>query len=158
MVTDIGQAVLEGIERLGRRLEGVEGRLSTTEKHLSSLNTRMSVVENRMSKIEDVVAELDQYIKTWPDMHFPASATKRQISHTQAIKADVSDIKSRMGEIFQAMATDPEIRNLRQEVSQFRNQSVDLDVRIGTIESHLGLDVTPEPKVTDAPIFAAAEI
>ncbi|MGA2126468.1 MAG: hypothetical protein ABSG76_09980 [Xanthobacteraceae bacterium] len=157
MVTEVGQAILEGIARLDEgiarldarltqvdgRLSAMETRLSSVETRLSSVETHLSMLENRQSTIEAVVAELDHRIKTWPDMHFLAAATKAQIGHTRDIKADVSDIKSRMAEIFQTMATDPEIRSLREEVSRFRDQSVEFDVRIGTIESHLGLETTP---------------
>ena len=174
MVTEVGQAILEGIGRIDARLAQVDGRLSametrlssvetglssvetrlssvetrlsSVETRLSSVETHLSILENRQSTIEVVVADLDHRIKTWPDMHFLAAATKAQIGHTRDIKADVSDIKSRMAEIFQTMATDPEIRSLREEVSRFRDQSVELTVRIGTIESHLGLDTTPTPR------------
>ena len=43
-----------------------------------------------------------------------------------------------MDEIYQAMATDPEVRNLRDDVSRFRNQSIENEVRLGVIESHIG--------------------
>jgi hypothetical protein len=44
------------------------------------------------------------------------------MAHTRELKSDVADIKVRMGEIYQAMATDPEIRSLREEVGRFRSK------------------------------------
>jgi hypothetical protein len=73
-----------------------------------------------LSTIEGVVAEVDARLKSWPDMQYLAAAAKPQMAHTRELKADVADIKVRMGEIYQAMATDPEIRNLREDVSHFR--------------------------------------
>jgi NADP-dependent 3-hydroxy acid dehydrogenase YdfG len=132
------QAVLQGIERLNARLERMEGRMSGMEGRLSSM-------ENRMSTIEFVVADMDGRLKSWPDMHFLTAAAKAQMAHTRELKSDVADIKVRMVEIYQAMATDPEIRSLREEVGRFRDQSVALDVRVGTIEGHLGVDSSLTP-------------
>jgi hypothetical protein len=87
---------------------------------------------------------MDGRLKSWPDMHYLTAAAKAQMVHTRELKSDVADIKVRMGEIYQAMATDPEIRSLREEVGRFRDQSVALDVRVGTIEGH-GLDSTLTP-------------
>ena len=119
------QAILNGIERLNTRLEGLESRLSV---------------------IEGAVADMDGRLKSWPDMHYLSAAAKAQIAHIGEMKADVADIKVRTDEIYQAMATDPEIRHLREEVGRFRNQSINLDVRIGAIEGHLGLDSSLTPR------------
>jgi hypothetical protein len=132
------QAVLQGIERLNARLERMESRMSGMEGRLSSM-------EGRMSTIEFVVADMDGRLKSWPDMHYLTAAAKAQMAHTRELKSDVADIKVRMVEIYQAMATDPEIRSLREEVGRFRDQSVALDVRVGTIEGHLGVDSSLTP-------------
>src|SRR5437016_4599156 len=79
------QVILQGIEKLGTRLDRLENRLST---------------------IEGVGAEVDARLKSWPDMQYLAAAAKPQMAHTRELKADVADIKVRMGEIYQAMATD----------------------------------------------------
>jgi hypothetical protein len=143
------QAVLQGIERLNARLERMESRmenrLSGVETRMSGLEGRLSSMESRMSAIEFVVADMDGRLKSWPDMHYLTAAAKAQMAHTRELKSDVADIKVRMGEIYQAMATDPEIRSLREEVGRFRDQSVALDVRVGTIEGHLGLDSSLTP-------------
>jgi predicted nucleic acid-binding Zn-ribbon protein len=155
--SDVGQAILQGIERLNARFDRVEARLDRVEARLDRLETRMEGVEtrldsqnarldrmearfdSRMSAIETAVAEIDVRLKTWPDMHFLAAAAKSQIVHLRDVKTDVVDIKVRMAEIYQAMATEPEIRNLRDEIAGFRERSVEFDVRIGTLENHLGL-------------------
>jgi hypothetical protein len=98
-----------------------------------------------MSNIETVVADLDGRIKSWPDMHYLGAAVKAQLVQTRDMKADVADIKVRMDEIYQGMATDPEIRNLRDEVSRFREQSLENEVRLGAIEGHLGIKNNVEP-------------
>ena len=108
-----GQEILNEIRRVGDRLE-----------------TRLSGLEKRMSTIEDVVADLDGRIKAWPDMHYLGAAAKAQIAQTRDMKADIAGIKVRMDEIYQAMATDPEVRNLREDVSRFRDQS--LETRSGS--------------------------
>jgi hypothetical protein len=43
------------------------------------------------------------------------------------------------------MATDPEVRNLREDVSRFRDQSLENEVRLGVIESHVGIKSAFEP-------------
>ena len=70
---------------------------------------------------------------------------KAQLSQTRDMKAHIADIKVRMDEIYQGMATDPEIRNLRDEVSRFREQSLENEVRLGTIEGHIGIKNNVEP-------------
>jgi hypothetical protein len=125
-VTDdaLAQAFFEEVKRLAARFDRVEGR---------------------MSNIETVVADLDGRIKSWPDMHYLGAAVKAQLVQTRDMKADVADIKVRMDEIYQGMATDPEIRNLRDEVSRFREQSLENEVRLGAIEGHLGIKNNVEP-------------
>ena len=120
--SDVGQAILQGFERLNARLDRAEMRF-----------------DSRMSTIEAVVADIDGRLKAWPDMHYLAAAAKAQIAHLQEVKAEVGDVKVRLDEVCQAMATEPEIRNLRDDIARFRERSVGLDVRVGTIESHLGL-------------------
>jgi DNA-binding transcriptional regulator YbjK len=125
-VTDdaLAEAFLEEVKRLAARFERVEGR---------------------MANIEGVVADLDGRIKSWPDMHYIGAAMKAQLAQTREMKTDVADIKVRMDEIYQAMATDPEIKNLRDEVSRFREQSLENEVRLGAIEGHLGIKNNVEP-------------
>jgi hypothetical protein len=123
-----GQEILNEIKRVGDRLD-----------------TRLSGLEKRMSTIEDVVADLDGRIKAWPDMHYLGAAAKAQIAQTRDMKADIAGIKVRMDEIYQAMATDPEVRNLREDVSRFRDQSLENEVWLGVIESHVGIKSAFEP-------------
>ena len=120
-MTGNDQAILQAIERVEARLDA---RLERMEGRMSNLEGRMATLEGRMSTIELVVAEVDVRLKSWPDMHYLAAAARAQIAHSQQMKSDVSDIKIRTNEIYQAMATDPEIRNLREEVGRFRDQSV----------------------------------
>ena len=104
------QAILQAIARLEARLERMESRLSGVETRMSGLEGRLSSIESRMSAIELVVADMDGRLKSWPDMHCLTAAAKAQMAHTRELKSDVADIKVRMGEIYQTMATDPEIR------------------------------------------------
>jgi uncharacterized protein YhaN len=124
MANDVGQALLQGIDKLNARFDRVESRLAT---------------------IEGAVADIDGRLKSWPDMHYLSAAAKVQVTHTREMMADVAAMKVRMDEIYQAMATDPEVRSLREDVARFRDQSLNLDVRISTIEGHLGLDGRPTP-------------
>jgi chromosome segregation ATPase len=137
-VTEVEQAILQAIERLNTRfdstddrlsvlesrLSALDGRMGSMESRLASVDGRMSSIEGRMSTIETVVADLNFQIKTWPDMHFLAAAAKQQMEYSREMKADVADIKARMAEIYQSMATDAEINSLRDEVARFRDQSV----------------------------------
>jgi hypothetical protein len=50
---------------------------------------------------------------------------------TRDMKADIARIKVRMDEICRAMATDPEVRNLREDVSRLRDQSLENEVCLG---------------------------
>jgi archaellum component FlaC len=94
---DVGQAILQAVERINGRLDGLEGRLGRVESGLHGLKARMSTIEH-------VVAELNTELKSWPDMHFLAASAKAQATHTRELRADVSDIKVRMSEIYQSMA------------------------------------------------------
>ena len=163
-LSEFERAVLEGIqgiqarlehvetrlEHVEARLEHVEARLDGMEARLGHLDTRVehrfASTENRLEALEGVVADLDIRLKTWPDMHLLAATAKRQIGHMQQMQDELADIKTRMAEIYQAMATGPEIRLLREDVSGFRNQSVSLEVRVAAIESHLGLDHSTVPR------------
>ena len=40
---------------------------------------------------------------------------------------------------------DPEVRNLRDDVSRFRNQSIENELRLNVIESHIGIKSAFEP-------------
>jgi hypothetical protein len=120
----IAQAILDEMKRLGTRFERVEGR---------------------MSNIEGVVADLDGRIKAWPDMHYLGAAARAQLTQTREIKTDLAETRVRIDEIFQAMATDSEIKSLREEVARFRDQSLDVEVRLGTVEGHVGIKTDIEP-------------
>jgi hypothetical protein len=120
----IAQAILDETKRLGAKFDRIEGR---------------------MSKIESVVAELDSRIRGWPDMHYLVAAAKAQLTQTREIKTDIADTKVKIDEIYQAMATDPEIKSLREEVARFRDQSLETEVRLGTIEGHVGIKNSVEP-------------
>jgi len=120
----IAQAILDEMKRLGTRVERVEGR---------------------MSNIEGVVADLDGRIKAWPDMHYLGAAARAQLTQTREIKTDLAETRVRIDEIFQAMATDSEIKSLREEVARFRDQSLDVEVRLGTVEGHVGIKTDIEP-------------
>ena len=143
---EIGQALLDEIQRLGLRFERLEGRMSSFEGRMSSFEGRMSSMEGRMSNIEAVVADLDGRIKAWPDMHYLGAAARAQLTQTREIKTQLAETRVRIDEIYQAMATDPEIKSLRDEVARFRDQSVETEVRLGTIEGHVGITSSVEPR------------
>ena len=125
------------------RLGSVETRLGSVDTRLVLTNARLGSLESRSTAVEEAVAGLSIEIKTWPDMHYLASAAKAQLAHSRDFKADVSDLKVKVEEIFRSMATSPEIQGLRDEVSRFRDQSVDIDVRVGAVEGRLGIESRP---------------
>src|SRR4051794_33630542 len=98
--SDIGQAILLGIERINDRLDRMDDRLDRMElridSRMSAVESRMSALDSRMSKIEDAVADIDVTIKTWPDMHYLASAAKSQITHLLTVKGDMAELKTRL--------------------------------------------------------------
>jgi hypothetical protein len=147
-----------GLESMDARLGAIDTRLGTVETRLSSMetnlgsvetrlgsmdsrlvltNARLGSLESRSTAVEEAAAGLAVEIKSWPDMHYLAAAAKAQLVYS---RDDVADIKVRMDEIYRSMATSSEIQGLRDEVSKFRDQSIDIDVRIGTVEGRLGIE------------------
>jgi predicted nucleic acid-binding Zn-ribbon protein len=145
----LAQAIFDEIQSLSARFERVEAQVASVDARTAHLEIRMTTLEARMANIETVVAELDVRIKTWPDMHFLASAAKMQLKHTREIQSDLSDARIRISEIFQAMATDPEIKSLRDDVTRFRERSQSLEVRLGALEGRLGIQPPVEPHGAD---------
>jgi chromosome segregation ATPase len=125
------------------RLGLAETRLEAMDTRLLSTNARLGSLESRATSVEDAVADLASRIKSWPDMHYLAAAAKAQLGHSREIKTDVADLKMKMEEIYRSMATSSEIQVLREEVSRFRDQSVEIDVRLGAIEARLGIESVP---------------
>ena len=128
----VAQNILDEIKRLGTRFERMEGRMSS--------------FEGRMSNIETVVADLDSRIKAWPDMHYFGAAARAQLAQTREIKTDLAETRVRIDEIYQAMATDPEIKSLREEVARFRDRGLETEVCLGAIEGHVGFKSSVEPQ------------
>jgi len=149
----IAQAILDEIKRLSTRFERVEGGISMLDNRMSNLEAgmskleartsnveiRISTLERRMANIETVVADLDTEIRTWPDMHFLGAAAKAQMTHSREIKNEVADIGVRVKERFRLLATNPEIKSLREEVSRCREWFVMTEVRLGAIEGRAGI-------------------
>lgn len=159
-MADISQAILQGIERLNQRFDGVDARLDRLEARFEKLELRVEKLEasverldgrvgkfetsveqlkERMSKVEETGADINARLKSWPDLHFLAAA-KIQIAFAQEMKDHIFVSKTRMDEIYRCMATDPEIGALREDVSQFRKQSIEMELRLSTVEGHLGLE------------------
>jgi chromosome segregation ATPase len=140
-------SALEGrMSALDGHVSDLDGRVSKLDGRMSNVEVHLSTLESRMANIEDVVADLDGRIKLWPDMHFLAAAAKAQLTHSRETKADLADIGVRVREIYQSMATDPEIKSLRDEVSRFRDRSLEHEVRLGSLEGHVGIESVVEPR------------
>ena len=137
----VEQAILDEIKRLATRFEQVEGRMANLDNRMS----RIVVLDIRMSNIETVVTDLEGRIKLWPDMHYLAATAKAQLTQTRELKAGLAEARVRIDEIYQAMATDPEIKSLREEVARFPDRSLETEVRLGTIEGHVEIKTTVEP-------------
>ena len=97
-MTDIEQAILQGIETLRMRFDRAEARLA-------SIDGRVSSIEGRMSTLESVVADLDIRIKTWPDMHDLAAAATLQLAHARELKAAVEDVRAQLAKTYQGQRT-----------------------------------------------------
>lgn len=172
-MSDFGQAILDSIEKLGIRIEGrfsaidsrltgledrlsgVEDRLSAMDRRFVTMEGRQTTIDNRLTVLEQVVADLDSRIKMWPDMRYLGSAARTQMARTREIVADIAEMKTKLDEIYRTMATDPEIRHLREDVAHFRNQAIDLEVRIGAIESRLGVNKSRRSRLVDRAAAAA---
>lgn len=112
------EAILDEIKRLATRFERMEGRMTNLDNRMMNLDNRIANLDNRMSNIETVVADLEGRVKLWPDMHYLTAAAKAQLTQTRELKADLAEARVRIDEIYQAMATDPEIKSLREEVAR----------------------------------------
>jgi hypothetical protein len=74
-----------------------------------------------------------------PDLHFLGVAVRQLLSDARVARENERYIKARLDAIYMAMATSPEIKRLRDDVTKSLNHEDDLDIRVTTIESHLGL-------------------
>jgi chromosome segregation ATPase len=127
-------------------LGSVETRLGSMDSRLVLTNARLGSLESRSTAVEEAAAGLAVEIKSWPDVHYLAAAAKAQLVYSRDIKTDVANLEVRMDEIYRSMATSSEIQGLRDEVSKFRDQSIDIDVRIGTVEGRLGIESRTRPR------------
>jgi chromosome segregation ATPase len=97
---DILQEIQRRLESMDTHLGAIDTRLGSVETRLGSMDTRLVLtnarlrsLDSRSTAVEEAVAGLSIEIKTWPDMHYLASAAKAQLAHSRDFKADVSDLK-----------------------------------------------------------------
>jgi hypothetical protein len=86
----------------------------------------------------DVAAIADE-IHSWPDLHFLQAAAVQQFRDASEAREQRRYIEIRLDEIYSSMATGPEITGLRSDVTTSIDRQRELDLRISTIESHLGI-------------------
>ena len=128
-MSDIGLRILEAIQGLHTRVEEIESRLGA----------RIAKIEATTSSTLQHVADLDNRVSAFPDMHYLAAAAKTNLGRTRQTLEEIADLKIKMDEIYGAMATNSEIQGLRADVTRFREESLDREVRLATVEGHLGL-------------------
>jgi uncharacterized coiled-coil protein SlyX len=112
---DIGQAILNGINEIKTSVGALEARMDGIETRLATIETRLTALS------------------------FLDAAARRQMTDVRTFQADVRDMKTKLDEIYGSMATSPKISRLREEVATNLEREQELDIRITTIETHLGL-------------------
>jgi hypothetical protein len=116
-------------------LEALRAELAPMREQLD----RLPAIETRLAAFDERTAAVERKIESWPDVHFLQAAALRQIEETRALRDSQRHIETKLDEIYGSMVTSPEITRLREEVVASRNRDQELDLRIATIEGHLGL-------------------
>ena len=89
--------------------------------------------------IQADLADLKSKFAALPDLHFLQAAAVRQLREATEARDFRRSAEIKLNEIYGSMATSSEIDKLRTEVAQTLDRERELDLRVATIESHLGL-------------------
>ena len=140
-VTDFGQAILDGLKNLETRLDRMDERLDRMGERLDRMDARLGRIENRLDHaevrldaLEKSVAHLRAEIEHLPDFSLMMARSAITLERLNGVRDDMRETKIRLDEVFQSMATAPEITSLREEVRQFRAAEIDREIRIRALE------------------------
>jgi len=107
-----------------------------TQEDLEQIN---AIMQAALAPLQADVAALKVKINEWPDMHFLHAAAQRQIAEARDAREYRQRTEIKLDEIYTSMATSSEIARLREDVSASLSREDDLDLRITTLESRLGV-------------------
>jgi len=96
-------------------------------------------IQSQLADLTSKVADLDRKFDALPDLHFLQAAAVRQIREATEARDYRRRTEMQLDEIYKSMATSPEIEKLRHEVAESLEHERNLDLRIATIEGHLGI-------------------
>jgi chromosome segregation ATPase len=137
----------EKVASIDLRLGSLEGKVASIDVRLTSLEGKVASIDVRLTSLEGKVASLDenfgalnQRIDPWPDMHFLMTAARKQVEYSIKTDEHLLNIETRIDEIQRMMPTAPEIAKLRDEVTRSLAFRQRLDMRVSTLEAHLGLE------------------
>jgi hypothetical protein len=151
MTTD--NAILEILHAIRTDLAAVKADVESVKADVASVKSdqatqrvdtdaaRLELVENGVMLVglrSDVEAITDA-IGNWPDLHFLHAAALQQFRDAGEAREQRRYMEIRLDEVYNAMVTGPEITGLRSDVSTSIDRERELDLRISTVESHLGI-------------------
>jgi hypothetical protein len=108
--------------------------LELLKAELAPLREALPLILARMASLESYVVGLQNV-----DFGFLQAAARRAIDDRKEAREFQRRVDIKLDEIYTSMATSPEIKKLREEVSESLTQQSDLDLRISAIESRLGI-------------------
>jgi chromosome segregation ATPase len=148
---DAGGKNLDGrlavLETRTAGLENLDGRLAALEAGDKNLDGRLAGLEAGIKKLDERLESLD--VRTAGlenlDLHFLQSTVRRLLDEARDTGDALRQIEVKMDEVYSSMATSPEIKRLREAVSDSATRERELDIRLSTIESRLGLKNPLQP-------------
>jgi chromosome segregation ATPase len=120
-------------------LHVIQADLAAVKSDQTALRTDMSAVKSDLATVKSDQTALRSEIRSWPDLHFLQALALQQFREAGEARERQRYMEIRLNEIYSAMATGPEITGLRSEVTTSIDRQRELDLRISTIESHLGI-------------------
>jgi chromosome segregation ATPase len=134
-------ASLEGkVASIDVRLTSLEGKAASLEGRVASIDVRLASLEGKVASLDENFGALNQRIDSWPNMHFLMTAARKQVEYSIKTDEHLLNIETRIDEIQRMMPTAPEIAKLRDEVTRSLAFRQRLDMRVSTLEAHLGLE------------------
>ena len=138
---------LASLEATGKNVDGRLAVLETRTAGLENLDGRLAALDAGVKNLDERLASLDARTAGLEnlDLHFLQSTVRRLLDEQRDTSDALRQIEIKMDEIYSSMATSPEIKRLREAVSDSVTRERELDIRLSTIESRLGLKNPLEP-------------
>jgi hypothetical protein len=140
-------AILEILHTIQTDIATVKADVAVVKSDQAVLRADMDAVKTDLAEkgtlltaLRADVAAMTDEINSWPNLHFLQAAGLQQFRDAGEAREQRRYIEIRLDEIHSAMATGPEITGLRSDVATSIDRQRELDLRISTIESHLGIN------------------